>query len=570
MASTTYEKYVAKAYKTRDINNYRDIIYSSAELYQKKNAFKIKKGGKINLITYEEFKDDYKYLCTALLKMGYKDKNIAIIGKNSYQWSLSYLAATTVGVGVPLDCELHKNDILNFLKQGDCAALFSDKKCLEKIIDDNPSDFDVFSTEDYEYCTDIYELIEFGKDIYESGYRIIDDMEIDNEKMSILIFTSGTTGSSKGVCLSQKNICSNIISAGRAIKINHQDTVLSVLPLHHTFECTLGFLFVIYSGSCIAYCDGLMSILKNMKEYQPTGLIVVPAMLEFFVRRIKASVIDSCPKKYKQVFTENSLSDGLSKVPLFISLPIKKLIMSFFGSKLRLVFVGAAAIDPQVIRDFSSIGVNVYQGYGLTECSPLVAFNNGFCNKIEASGFPSLDVDIKISNPNDEGIGEITVKGDNVMLGYYNDKEATDNCLIDGYFHTGDLGYIDEDGFLYIKGRIKNVIVTKNGKNIFPEELEKKLSEREEIGEILVYGVDTGDFDTVVKAKIFPNHDKIKKILGEEPDNETVRKMMLKIVEEYNQTVPSYKHIKRIEILTQELEKTSTRKIKRYGENVNS
>ncbi len=567
MTETLLEKYQKKSYKTREINNYRDIVYSCNELYKNRTAFKIKNEGKITSISYEKLYLDYKYLCTALIEMGYKDKRIAIIGKNSYHWSLAYLSATTVGVSVPLDCELHSDDIMNFLTQGECSLLFSDKKCLEKVVGLDCSDFESICTDKYEYCTSIDELIEHGKLCYENGLTDIDTMEIDAENMSILIFTSGTTGSSKGVCLSQKNICSNILSAAKGIKITGFDTVLSILPLHHTFECTLGFLFVIYSGSCIAYCDGLMSILKNMKEYHPTGLIVVPAMLEFFVRRIKASVIDSCPNKYKPIFMENSLADGMKMIPKVVALAIKKLILSFFGGRLRLVFVGAAAIDPAVIRDFSSIGVNVYQGYGLTECSPLVAFNNPFCTKVEASGYPTLDVELLIDNPNEEGVGEILVKGDNVMLGYYNDQEATESCMKNGYFSTGDLGYIDEEGFLYIKGRSKNVIVTKNGKNIFPEELEKKLSDHEEIGEVIVFGEETADMDVVVKAKIFPSRDNIKKIHGEF-DDETVRKIISKIVEEYNLSVPSYKHIKKVEILSHELEKTSTRKIKRYGENV--
>lgn len=569
MTKTIFENYRDNAYKTREINNYRDIVYSCNELYNIKTAFKIKTKDGIENISYRKLYFDYKYLCTALIDMGYTNKRIGIVGKNSYYWSLVYLAATTVGVSVPLDCELHGEDIMNFLIQGECSLLFSDKKCLEKIVDLNASNIETICTEEYEYCTFIEELIEHGKQCYENGFTYIDTVEIDAEAMSILIFTSGTTGSSKGVCLSPRNICANIMSAGKGIKIDSHDTVLSILPLHHTFECTLGFLFVLYSGSCITYCDGLMSILKNMKEYHPTGLIVVPAMLEFFVRRIKASIIDSCPQKYKSIFMENSLSDGMKLIPKVVALAIKKLILSFFGGKLRLVFVGAAAIDPSVIKDFASIGVNVYQGYGLTECSPLVAFNNPFCNRVEASGYPTLDVEVVIDNPNDDGIGEILVKGDNVMLGYYNDEAATNACLKDGYFHTGDLGYIDDDGFLYIKGRIKNVIVTKNGKNIFPEELEKKLSDHEEIAEIIILGEEHPEKDVVVKAKIFPNADKIKKKLGYIPDDETVKKIISKIVEDYNLSVPSYKHIKKVEILAHELEKTSTRKIKRYGDNVN-
>lgn len=569
MKKTTFENYQSNAYTTRYIANYRDIIYSCKELYKNKDAFRIKdEEGKITPVSYTQLFDDYKYLCTALIDMGYQGKHIAVIGKNSYYWSLAYLCATTIGISVPLDCELHRDDIMNFLNQGECSLLFSDRKCLEKIVDINDNILECVCTDKYEYCTSIQELISHGKLCYENGLTEIDTMEIDAEKMSILIFTSGTTGSSKGVCLSQKNICSNIMSAGKGIRITSADTVLSVLPLHHTFECTIGFLFVLYSGSCITYCDGLMSILKNMKEYHPTGLIVVPAMLEFFVRRIKASVIDNCPKRYKPVFQENSLADGMKKVPLIVALAIKKLILSFFGGKLRLVYVGAAAIDPEVIRDFSSIGVKVYQGYGLTECSPLVAFNNPFCPNILASGYPTLDVEVIIDNPSEDGIGEILVKGDNVMLGYYNDAEATAQCMTDGYFRTGDLGYIDEEGYLYIKGRIKNVIVTKNGKNIFPEELEKKLSDRDEIAEVLVVGEKNGEYDTTVKAKIYPNKDNINKMLGEKADEEAIKKIITKIVEEYNSSVPSYKHIKKVEILTHELEKTSTRKIKRYGDNI--
>ena len=537
--------------------NFREIINDSAVRFAKRTAFQVKtKEGEYKNITFAELKKLYYGLCTKFIKLGYLGKRIAVIGANSFEWALSYLCASTVGVVVPIDKELQADDVNDFFDAADCVAVCTDNAkidALKKVV-----------TRDIDYIS-FDKLRSMASE--SSNTALVDDIEIGKDEMRILIFTSGTTGSSKGVCLSQNNICANIHSTCSMVNIKEGDKTLSILPLHHTYECTLDFILFLTRGATVCYCDGLTKVQKNLGEYSPTILVVVPALLKVLNKRIKKAIAADCPAKYKKYYENESLASALSKTPFLIRKIICSKVKKTLGGRLRLFIVGAAELDTQLVEDFGALGIRTLQGYGLTECSPLLAGNNDFHLNVQSTGEAIPGVEIKIDNPNDEGVGEILARGENIMLGYYNDPEATEAVFRDGWFCTGDLGYMDENGDLFIKGRIKNVIVTENGKNIYPEELETRLSEYPEIGEVLVYGTKENG-ESFVKAKIFPNLDYIKEKLGRHPSNDETETIINKAIKAVNKKIPAYKHIKIVEVLSSALEKTTTQKIKRFGKNV--
>jgi len=565
----TYQHFLMKKHPVRMIKDFRQLVYGSAEKYGKLPAFKLRD----KVITYNEFMEDYRSLCTALLEMGFEDSRIAVIGANSYGWIVSYLAAATIGVAVPLDKELEVEDIENFLEAADCKVIFGDSASLKKLAKGNGRAKDIEAYSLSEACPlykkTVFDLIWDGGLEYVSGTTEIDTMEIDPEEMHVLLFTSGTTGNAKGVCLSQKNICANIMSIASMVKVDPSRHALSVLPIHHTYESTIGHLLLLSAGGCISYCDGLRYVGKNMKEYSPSVIIAVPLLLEFMLRTIEKSIRAGLPEKYTQD-KDMPLTDLLASLPAILRMIVLRKVRKSLGGKLKLLIVGAAAIKPEIIAAFDALGITTYQGYGLTETAPLLAGNNDFFRNIEAVGLPIHGVEISILNPNDEGVGEIMARGDNIMLGYYNDPEATAAVMQDGFFRTGDLGRFDEEGFLYITGRCKNVIVTKNGKNIYPEELEDRLLENELVEEAIVIGAQSKNKDDVTaKAKIYPSMDALKEQNGgEEPDTERIAAMIKDVVEGINDKMPAYKRITIIEVVREPFEKTSTKKIKRFGANV--
>lgn len=562
-----------KYHKTDEVTNFKDMLYRSAKLYSSRTAFKLKdENGKIYNITYAEFKNDVISLGTALISKNLKNKRICVVGKNSYKWAVSYLAASIVGIVVPIDKELHTDDVINFMNISECDAILGDSKNLKELVNNDALknketifiNFDNNTISDKQIYFD--DLKKVGNNLVLNGNNEFDNITINPDEMRILLFTSGTTGNAKGVCLSQRNVCSNILSVFGIVYVRKSDTVLSILPLHHTYECTLGFLLLIYSGASIAYCDGLRYISKNMLEFKPTVILCVPLLLENVHKKIIKSINSSLPEKYKS----NKDELILDKLPFFIKHIVKSKVKNSLGGRLRMFIVGAAAINPCIVNDFDSLGLRTLQGYGLTECSPLVAGNTDLFSKIDACGLPIPNVEYKIDSPNEEGVGEIIVKGPNVMLGYYNDKEATDRVLIDGWFHTGDLGKIDENGYLYITGRCKSVIITKNGKNIYPEEVEYYLNDNPLISEALVLGIKhEDDGETYVNAQIFPNIEAITEYLkGTVPSKEEIKKIVSDIVKSVNDKLPNYKHIKSFGIRDTEFEKTTTQKIKRFGDNM--
>lgn len=567
------DKLRKKYHKAPYVSDFKDLLVRSATKYENRYAFRLKDSvGSIYGITYRQLKEDVFSLGTALLHLQLQNQKISVIGKNSYSWVISYLAASIVGIVVPIDKELHVDDISNFLNLSDAQAVLGDDHHIklltenkDKIKNKNTIYINFNSEKDTSDYKSLSLLKSFGAEQIEEGNHSFEQIQINPDEMHILLFTSGTTGNAKGVCLSHKNICSNIMSTYGIVKVKRNDQVLSVLPIHHTYECTLGCLLVLYSGACISYCEGLRYINQNIQEFKPTIFLCVPLLLEKMYKKIETTVAKSLPKYEKEG------THIIDNIPFPLSLIVKTKVRNSLGGRIRAFIVGAAPLNPSYVNSYKKLGMKALQGYGLTECSPLVAGNNDFYIKSDSVGLPIPNVEYKIDHPNDAGEGEIIVKGPNVMLGYYQNEEETNKVLKDGWFHTGDLGKIDQDGWLYITGRCKTVIVTKNGKNIYPEELEQYLNESPLISESLVTGLNDKEADdTYVNAQIFPNIDAIKEYLKVSvPQKAEIRAVIADIVASINKRLPNYKHIKSFKIKDSEFEKTTTQKIKRYGKNVN-
>ena len=559
------EQLKQKYHKCEEVRDFKEMIERSAQIYKTRTAFKLKnKDGEIYSKTYEEVKNDIYALGTELIENGLTNKRIAVIGKNSYKWAISYLASSIVGVVVPIDKELHSDDVINFMNVAECECVLGDGKNL-KTITENIEKLNNKKTIFVDFEKSFEHYLEAGRTLLEKENTKFGEIKINPDEMKILLFTSGTTGNAKGVCLSQKNICSNILSIYGIVKVKRSDLFFSILPLHHTYECTIGFLLPLYSGASICYCDGLRYISKNMLEYHPSVILCVPLLLESMYKKIMKSLKKSLPEKY----TKDD-KNPIDKLPFILRKIVSRKVKNTLGGRLRVFIVGAAAVNPEIANTFDKLKLNSLQGYGLTECAPLVAGNTDFFKRNDSAGLPIPTVEYKIDNPNQEGVGEIIVKGPNVMLGYYNMPEETEKVLKDGWFHTGDLGKIDENGFLYITGRCKSVIVTKNGKNIYPEEIESYLNESPLISESLVIGTHKeNDDETYVNAQIFPNKEAITEYLkGTVPTKEEIKKVISDVIANVNSKIPNYKHIKDFAIRDSEFEKTTTQKVKRYGNNM--
>jgi len=380
-----------------------------------------------------------------------------------------------------------------------------------------------------------------------------------------MLFTSGTTAQSKIVMLSQKNICFNIEQQCKLVEIVKEDVFLSVLPIHHVYECTCGFLVPFYRGSCVAYCEGLRHIKNNMKESKVSVFLAVPLILE----NIYKNICDNIEKqgKTKLVKTMIKVTNALDKVGIHLKKKVFKQIHEELGGNIKLFIAGAASVNPVTLKGLRDLGLESIQGYGLSECAPILALNPDKAYKDDAVGIPLTGVEIKIDNPNEEGIGEIIAKGDNIMLGYYQNEEENQKVFKDGWFYTGDLGYLDEDNYLHITGRKKNVIITKNGKNVYPEEIETILNENEYIKESMVYGKNKKN-DTIIAAQIRLDEEYIQENFNEEKTEEELEKIVWEEIKKINSNLVVYKHIKEIKIRKEEFQKTTTMKIKRYMENV--
>lgn len=563
-----------KLHKVEQITDLKDMLNKSYEKYKDEVAFEYKiSKDEIKKITYKEFIDDVNGLGTQLIKMGLLGKRIAVISENRYEWAVAYLAtACGVGVIVPLDKSLPANELETLIIRSGVEAIFYSKKydeIMQDIKQRKTTDLRYYISMDLEERKDSVlserEFIEKGKKLIEEGDRKYLDAEIDREGMTFMLFTSGTTAMSKAVMLSHKNICANIMDISAVIKLTKEDTLLSFLPLHHTFECTVGFLFPLYSGSTIAYCEGIRHIANNIKEFEVTAMISVPALYENIYKRVMKSIEKK--GKTQEVEMMSKLTSILSKVGLDFKKMVFKEIHEQFGGKLRLLVNGAAALDYTVEKGFNDLGFKIVQGYGLTETSPVIAAGNDFEQRIGSVGKVLPNAKIKILNKDEDGIGEIYVKAPYVMLGYYQNEEATKEVLDKEWFKTGDLGYIDKKGFLFLCGRRKSVIVLKNGKNVFPEEIENVINRIEGIKESFVFGRPEPDdeIDLKLGAKIVYDKDIMKETYGVETEEE-IKEAIWEKIKELNKTMPPYKYIKEIMITENELIKTTTQKIKRFEE----
>ena len=558
--------------KAKEYHDIREILQDSVEKYPDNSAFIIKhKNGKdveYEKVTYKRFMDEINYLGTAFIELGLKDTKVAIIGKNRYEWMMAHFAVINgTGVSVPLDKGLPAGEIENSLIMSRCETIVFEKDYLdtiEEIKNKNTTNLKYFICMDDIESKDVISLkslLSKGKELIDNGDRRFLDSKIDNEKLSILVFTSGTTSASKGVMLSHKNIVSNIYGLDSFEKIYPTDVNMAFLPFHHTFGST-GLLYLLHHGATNVFCDGLRHIQENLKEYKVTMFICVPLIIEAMYKKIMAQVEKQ--GKTKTIKFGIKLTRFLLKFGIDIRRKVFKQIIDNLGGSLRFIISGASGIDRKVAEAFNDFGFLTVQGYGLTETAPVLFAENENNIKYGSVGLPLINVEAKIENKNEDGIGEIVAKGPNVMLGYYENEEETNKVIKDGWFYTGDLGYFDKEGFLFITGRKKNVIVLKNGKNIYPEEVEQLISNLSYVSENMVYGKEK-DNDLLLSAKIVYNKEYMdEKYPGK--TEEELKEIIWKDIKEINKKMPQYKHVKNIVVTDKPMIKTTTAKIKRFEE----
>ena len=561
-------------YKVEKITDLKDMINKSVAKFSDRPAyvFKTEKKGEFKEITYKQLKNDIDSLGTALINLGLEGKRVAVIGENRYEWGVTYLAVVNgTGTIVPLDKALPENEIESLIiRSGVEAIVYSNKynEIMNDLKEKKNTDLKYFISMDLDESENgiisFKKLLTRGKELLENGDKRFIDAKINVEDMRIMLFTSGTTSKSKAVMLSHKNIASNLMDISSVLKVREDDRFLSFLPLHHTFECTTGFLLPLSVGASIAFCDGIRHIAENIKEYDITFMVSVPVLYENMCKKIMKSIKDQ--GKGTTVNVGMKVSNALLKVGLDIRGKLFKQVHDSLGSKLRLLVAGGAALDPDTEKTFNSLGINMVQGYGLTESSPVIAVEDDKYKKIGSIGKALPTLDVKIDKPNEEGIGELLVKGPSIMLGYYENEEATKETIDkEGWLHTGDLAKIDKDGFIFITGRKKFVIVLKNGKNIYPEELEILINKIAGVKECFVYGKPEDDGDYKISAKIVYDKEIMKDIYGVEEEKD-IKEKLWKEVKTINKTMPKYKYIKGITITEEELIKTTTRKVKRNVE----
>ena len=521
-------------------------------------------------VTYGEFLHKAKSLAAAFTKRGLEGKRIAIIGETSVNWMASYVAILSVGgVAIPLDKELEISVIEGFMESVDADALVYSSSFNSKFKNamDAHSSLSCFipmePTEEELALSDkivpLNTLYEEGAVEVEAGYEIPDVKNRD--ALAEFLFTSGTTGTSKCVMLSQKNIFSVVTSAAATVPFTPDDTIVSLLPIHHTYELACLLAGMDY-GMHICINDSITHVLKNLQIFKPTGLVLVPLYIYTFYKRIWAEA--------KKTGRDKKLKLGITAARSLLKVGVDKRrdlfaeVLNSFGGRLEKIVCGGAALNPRMVEFFDTLGVSIYEGYGITECAPLTCVVPYFNRKYASVGpaVPCCQVRIHDGYENEKGFieGEIQVKGDNVMLGYYNNPEATAEAFTeDGWFRTGDVGYLDEDEYCFITGRLKTVIVLENGKNVFPEEIEEYLGNIETIAESAVIGRQAGS-EVNLTALVFPDATKFPEGATKEQMQEEIQKS----INELNKTLPTYKHIKVVELRDTEFEKTTSRKIKRH------
>lgn len=571
------DKYVV--YRTsRPITDIKHMLTTSVELYGDNVAFmqRFEKNEPFKSITYNEAFDTVNSLGTALVNRGLKGKRIAVIGENCYQWATSYLAVICgTGVVVPLDKELGAGELKQLCIEAEVSAVMFTEKYAETFKEMKGSGdtsiellIKLNGHKEFEDMLTWSGLIAEGKSLMDGGDRSFVDAEIAYDEMSELLFTSGTTGIAKGVMLSHKNICFDLMIAPTILNVNTWDIFFSVLPIHHTYEGTCGFLMPLYKGAAIAYCEGLKYIVKNLSEVRPTMFLGVPAIFEALYKTIWKNIKKQGKESaVKKVMAINKFT---KKLGFDLNKKFLKDVYKVLGGRLRVIISGGAAIDPAILQFFNDLGFIAVQGYGLSECAPMGALNPDQHKYMRNASVGHIlpGMQVKIADKDEDGIGEICLKGDNVMLGYYKNPEETAKVIKDGWFYTGDQGYTDDEDFIYITGRKKNVIIASNGKNVFPEELEYLLSKSPYVAESMVWGADDEKGDITIVASIRPDEEEVAEAIGEEKakDDEAIKELLWKEVDRINADLPLFKKIKKISVRREEFEKNTSKKIKRFVE----
>ena len=571
-------------YEHTNYSTVKEFFYRACKLYPDEDCILEKKDKKepYNTITYKEFYNHVNALGTALIKiLNQKDKRVIIVGETQYGWYLSYMAMLCgVGIAVPVDRELPENELENIIKRSKATAIIYSPRKAEDIkkIRENIPEVEFFiemkSNKPLEgKDVGLNYLVETGKIMIESGDDSFSKIEIEPDEFRVLIFTSGTTSNSKGVMISNRNLAENVNAVTAYVRLYPTDRLFSVLPLHHTYESTIGFLYPISQGASVAICQGLRYIVSDMQEAKPTAVLVVPLLVETIYKKINESI----KKSHKEAIVQSMMhvTNVLKAVGVDIKKKVFKEIYDNLGGNLRIIVSAAAPVDKKVGKWYEDLGIMFLQGYGLTETAPIAAVTPEYKTQVGSAGRTIVQADIKVDNPNENGEGELLIKSPTLMLGYYEDEEATKKVMTeDGYFKSGDIGYVDDDKFVYITGRSKNVIVTQNGKNIYPEEIETLLGKIPEIKEVMVYGKapegkqakKKDEKELIITARVIPNKEEIKKIHGKELSDKQTYDVIWNHIKNVNKKLTSYKAVKALEIKEGEFEKTSTMKIKRYKE----
>lgn len=572
------KKYDGRLYDVHYIETIKELVVDTVRRYPKREAYLYRDihDEPFKKITYSEFDKNRRALGTALWSRGFSGAKAAVIGENSYRWVLSYFTVVCgLGAIVPIDRKLKYDEIVNLLKRADVELVFTSLSMLENIkraMIDVPTlktavlmppygNLDNFTAGENEITTQS-ELIREGAELIKNGVRDYIDAEPDQEDLSTILFTSGTTGLAKGVMLSHRNLAQNVLNMSKYFHIPDAGRVLDILPMHHAYEMTCTVMTCFYQGATVVICEGLKHMQTNFKETGCSVMLGVPLIYENLYRKIwtKAKKSGNEYKLRRAIGISKRLGLGGSRSAVR---RMFKSIHDLFGRNFYSFIAGGAAIDPRVIVEFEAIGLAMIQGYGMTENAPIIAMNTDRYGKAASAGKALPGTEVRIVDKDESGIGEIICKGSSVMMGYYKDPANTAAAIKDGWLYTGDYGYFDEDGFLFITGRKKNVIVTKGGKNIFPEEVEYYLLMSEYVNDVIVYGKEESvKGDVICTAIIYPEYN----LLGYQgyTEDEEIYQALKIAVEHANAKMPPYKRVKRIEVRDKDFIRTTTLKIKRF------
>ena len=560
-------------FKAIEFKDIKGIIYNSAKQYASNIAFilKHKKDKEITYenITYKKLLEDINAFGTKLYEMGFKNKRIAIVGRNRYEWVVAHLANLLGGiVSVPLDKELQVDELESCLERSKADVVIFDEKYIENIEEikrrGNTNLQEYICMTEKDGYSNFWDLKEKGKKLLKQGEKEYTKVKIDEDKMAILLFTSGTTSKSKAVMLSQHNIASNVYAMLLVERFLPTDVNLAFLPFHHIFGST-EMIVMLASGLATAFPDGLRYVAQNLKEYKVSLFVGVPLLVEAIYRNIEKEIEKQ--GKTKLINMAKKISNILLKFHIDIRKKLFKPVLDALGGHMRFIISGGAPLDKRVAQGFNELGIEFAQGYGLTETSPVIAAENAYKKRSGSIGFPMDNIELEIVDKDENGIGELRVKGPNVMLGYYDNEEETRKVIRDGWFYTGDLGYIDKDGFIFLTGRQKDMIVLKNGKKVFPEELEVLINRLDLVEECIVYGMpdEKDKNDLKLSVKVVYNKDVAKEKYPNATEDE-LRKVIWEKIKEINKTFPPYKYIKNMILTDEELIKTTTKKVKRQEE----